>query len=216
MQLRAFVGGSLVVIGARGALAVPVITNGDLTGPVAISDVPPGWFTWQQTPDTADALGPFNNTPTPWTASPNGGTFVRAGGVSYAGGSEAIGQNVAGFTPGVSYTIDFFQANLGFKNTTLGTWNGSDGFWELMIDGVLAGASSPLTKPATDADPIVWFADSITFLAPAASLEIALVSKSGEVLAAYMGIDGVQIREVPTPGVLCLLATGWVGVRRRR
>jgi uncharacterized protein (TIGR03382 family) len=62
----------------------------------------------------------------------------------------------------------------------------------------------------------VWFADSITFVAPAASLEIALVSRSGEVLAAYMGIDGVTIREVPTPGVLCVLGVGLAGVRRRR
>jgi hypothetical protein len=216
MHRTLIVPGCLALSLAPCALAVPVIANGDLTGPVAISDVPPGWFTWQQTPDTADALGPFNNTPTPWTASPNGGTFVRAGGVSYAGGSEAIGQHVAGFTPGVSYTIDFYQTNLGFKNTSLGTWIGSDGFWELMIDGVLAGASSPLTKPAAEADPIVWFADSITFVAPAASLEIALVSRSGEVLAAYMGIDGVTIREVPTPGVLCVLGVGLAGVRRRR
>jgi hypothetical protein len=113
------------------------------------------------------------------------------------------------------YPQEIRQTNLGFKNTSLGMWNGSDGFWELMVDGGLAGASSHLTKPAAEADPIVWFAVSITFVAPGASLEIALVSRSGEALAAYMGIDGVTIREVPAPGVL-RGGMGLVGVRRRR
>ena len=203
---------------APAAVAVPVILNGDLTGPIATGNAPPDWFNWQKTPDTCDALGPFNNTPNPWALSPNGGTFVRAGGSDFPGQSEAIAQNVTGFTPGIAYELSFYQANLGFEHPTSGDWNGTDGFWQVLVDGVLVGSSATLTKPAANVDPIAWVLDSVTFIAPAANFELALVSYSASPsgLAAYMGIDGVGVHEVPAPGAALVLAMGGVMARRRR
>jgi len=209
---------SAIIIGVGAPSALGMITNGDLTGPVGAGLVPPGWFPWQKTPDTCDASGPFNYTGTPWAASPNGHTFVRAGGSDFAN-SEAIGQNVTGFTAGATYDLEFFQTNLGFQHPVSGAWNGENGYWELYVDGVLAGSSTVLSKPATPSDSIVWSADAITFVAPAPSFEIALVSRTVTPggLAAYMGIDGVDVELIPAPGAAGLLAgAGLLGLRRRR
>jgi hypothetical protein len=192
---------------AMPAIAQPTITNGDLTGPVAISSAPPSWFNWQKTPDTADALGPFNNTPTAWTLSPNGGTFVRAGGSTFTN-SEAIAQNVSGFTIGNTYVIDFFQTNLGFEHPSSGAWIGESGFWEFVVDGSVSDASTILSKQTLNTDPIVWFGDSFSFVATATTQELAFVSRtvSAGGLAAYMGIDGISIRAIPAPGTAALSA----------
>lgn len=203
---------ALITPGALGA----TIINGDLTGPVGTALAPPGWFMWQGSPDTCDDAGPFNYTPTPWTLSPNGGTFVRAGG-STPTGSEALAQNVTGFTAGLTYTLGFHLTNLGFQHPTSGIWSGQDGYWDLYVDGTLAGSSIVLSKQTNPADPIVWFTDSIDFIAPAAAFEIALVSRTTSAggLAAYMGIDGVTVIPTPGAGVLALIG-GLAAARRRR
>ena len=214
----ALIGAAALTLGAAGASGATIL-NGDLAGPVGAGIVPPDWFPWQKTPDTCDALGPFNNTITPWTASPNGHTFVRAGGSDFAN-SEAIAQNVTGFTPGAPYVLEFFLTNLGFENASSGAWGGQDGYWELYLDGTLAGSSVTLSRQATAADPIVWSSDTIGFVAPAANFELALVSRTAGAsgLAAYMGIDGVGVRLVPAPGALAALAGAGLGAfaRRRR
>lgn len=207
----------VALIAASPALGQTIL-NGDLTGPQATGSAPPDWFNWQKTPDTVTATGPFNNTPNPWALSPNGGTFVRAGGSDFAN-SEAFAQNVTGFTPGVIYQLDMFVTNLGFEHPTSGDWIGQDGYWSVYIDGVLAGSTGVLSKPTLNTDSIAWVADSVSFVAPAAAFELALVSRSaGGALAAYMGIDGVSARAVPAPGAATVLALGLVagGVRRRR
>ncbi|CAE7178626.1 unnamed protein product [Symbiodinium necroappetens] len=193
------------------------LLNGSLEGPVAVGSAPPDWFEWQKTPDTCDAAGPFNNTGTPWVLSPDGGTFVRGGGSDFAN-SEAIGQVVTGFSTGDTYAVNFFQTNLGFQHPTSGDWLGEDGFWELVIDGAVVGASDVLSRPATPSDSIVWSVDTLSFTATSASHEIALVSRSTFPggLAAYMGIDGVRLSLVPTPGSAALMALGGVAAIRRR
>ena len=186
-----------------------VIANSSLTGPPTVSVAPPSWFEWQKTPDTVDASGPFNNTGVPWVLSPDGGTFVRAGGSTFVN-SEAIGQVVSGFTPGASYNVTFFQTNLGFEHPSTGAWNGEDGYWELVIDGVSSDTASVLTKPTTSTDPIVWSSDSMSFIAPGATVEIALVSRSvlASGLAAYMGIDNVQVHGSVIPEPSSLVSAG--------
>jgi hypothetical protein len=63
--------------------AVPVLTNGSLTGTPVADEVPPGWTIRNfptATPSTVDENGPFNFTEVPWILSPDGGTFVRGNG----------------------------------------------------------------------------------------------------------------------------------------
>ncbi|MEM8835811.1 MAG: hypothetical protein AAGD00_08325 [Planctomycetota bacterium] len=193
------------------------IANGDLTGPVVAGNAPPSWFNWQKTPDTCDASGPFNNTTTPWTLSPNGGTFVRAGGSDFAN-SEGFAQNVSGFTIGDTYQLDFHLTNLGFQNLASGAWNGQDGYWQLVANGAVVGDSITLSKQSLPTDPIVWFTDSISFVATASAIELALVSRSLDPTgpASYMGIDGIRVSRVPAPGALAIAAMSGLAIARRR
>lgn len=188
-----------------------VIANPSLTGPVASGTAPIDWFAWQNTPDTVDAGGPFNNTGVPWTLSPDGGTFVRGGGSSLFPSSEAIGQNITGFTIGDTYQVFFFQTNLGFEHPPTGNWLGEDGYWELVVNGTPTDTSTVLTKPTVATDPIVWSTDTMTFVAPSTTVELAFVSRSSAALAAYMGIDGIHFvpvsPSVPEPST-ALLAMG--------
>ncbi len=207
------------------ALGVPVITNGSMNGTQAISATPASWIAAQGTPDTADAAGPFNYGVNPWVLSPDGGTFVRAGASvpgPGAGTPEAIGQTITGLDIGTSYQIDFYQSNLAFYDFTTGAISGDDGQWLFLLDGVQFAASSIMTRPVLSTDPNIWQAGSVTFTATATSADLVILASStngipGGGTAAFMGIDGVRISEVPAPGALGLLAcAGVVGMRRRR
>lgn len=211
---------AIVAVGVSFAAGVhaQVIVNGGLTGPVGAGNVPPNWFAWSGSADTADETGPFNNTGTPWTLSPNGGTFVR-GGSNGTGVNEAVAQILTGFIPGQSYTIQFYSTNLGFQQPAAGgMWTGADGFWRFYLDGIAFADSATLTKQALASDSIVWGAESVSFVAPAASFELAVASQwaGSSDPAAYMGIDGLRALPIPAPGVIAVvgLAGAWC-VRRR-
>ncbi len=199
------------------ALARQTILNGDMTGPTGTATAPPSWFLMQNTPDTVDSLGPIHFTPNPWVLSPNGGTFVRGGGSDLIQ-SEAIAQNVTGFTPGATYLLEFFMTNLGHQHPTSGAWIGEAGYWSVYADGVLAGTTAFISKPVLNTDLNVWVGESVTFVAPAANFELGLMPRSGGALAAYMGIDGISVRAVPAPGAVAIFCAGALagGVRRRR
>lgn len=191
------------------------ILNGDMTGPMAASIPPPSWTAWSDTADTCDASGPFNYTGNPWVLSPNGGTFVR-GGANNFGVNEGISQIVTGFIPGQTYSLEFYTTNLGFQNPSSG-WTGADGFWRFFVDGSAIGDSVTLTKPALGSDDITWTFGTLSFVAPAASFELAFQSRwLGPDSAAYMGIDGVDVRLVPTPASMAVIALAGVGTMRRR
>ncbi|PHQ80751.1 MAG: hypothetical protein COB69_05375 [Phycisphaera sp.] len=192
-----------------------VISNGDLTGPVGASIAPTDWFSWSGSVDTCDTTGPFNSTGNPWVLSPNGGTFVR-GGANNFGVNEAFAQDLTGFTAGQVYTVEFYITNLGFNG---GSWNGEDGFWRMYADGVAFGDTVTLSKPIAVADDIAWTFGTLSFIAPANDFELAIASQWAGTTgsAAYMGIDGINIRPVPTPATLALLgAAGLAAARRRR
>ncbi|MEM9065746.1 MAG: hypothetical protein AAGB51_09690 [Planctomycetota bacterium] len=189
--------------------------NGSMTGPMATSTAPAGWTSWSGTVDTADATGPFNYTGLPWMPSPDGGTFVRAGAGTT---SEGLSQVVSGFTVGVAYQIDFFQTNLGFVNPSGGAWTGDDGHFDLYIDGVAVASSTTISKPVLPDNSIVWTAESLTFVATSTTHDIGFLAvrvPTGS-LAAYMGIDGVRVSQVPAPGVLATLGGLALTTRRRR
>lgn len=202
-----------------GATSAQVVLNEDLTGPVGAGDIPPDWFAWSGSADTCDTAGPFNYTTNPWVLSPNGGTFVR-GGATGTGVNEAIAQDLTGFTAGQAYTIEFWHTNLGFQQPgSGGAWTGADGFWRFYADGTVFGDATTLTKQSLATDDIVWSFGSLSFVAPADDFELAIAAQwaSGTDTAAYMGIDGVRIRPIPTPASGALLAAaGLVASRRRR
>lgn len=193
------------------------IANGSLTGLPTVGSPPAPWYNWQFTPDTVDAFGPFNNTITPWTASPDGGTFVRGNGSVFVD-SEAFAQVVTGLTIGQAYSINVFQTNLGLELPSVGSWLGEDGFWSLVVDGSLEDSTSVISKQPFASDAIIWSGDSLDFVATATSHELAFVSRSVQPngITAYMGIDGLRLQAVPAPGVVSTLALGGLALARRR
>ena len=99
-------------------IAEAAVTNGSLTGTVGANTAAPGWTAFDAIPDLVDANGvngQFNFTGVPWTLSPDGGTFARVNGTVNPTYREAFEQAVDGFTVGETYTLQFFQTNLGFR-----------------------------------------------------------------------------------------------------
>ncbi len=202
---------------AASVLAAPTIVNGDFNGTPSIASAPAGWDIAMATPDVVNAFGPFNNTGIGWTASPNGGTFVRTNGVGNEQ-TEAISQVVTGFEAGGTYRFDFSVTNLGFRNAGNGAWSGFDGFYQFFADGTLIGTSQTVSKQASSSDAIVWEAASIEFVAVAESftLEIRGETVGAAFEIAYLGIDGVSASLVPAPGAAVLLGLGGLTATRRR
>ncbi|MEM9065745.1 MAG: hypothetical protein AAGB51_09685 [Planctomycetota bacterium] len=216
MQTKTLIASAAVLMFSAGVQA-QVIGNGSLTGPTGSSMVPGPWYLWQATPDTVNASGPLNFTGTPWTLSPDGGTFALTAG-STLPNSEGFAQMVSGFTIGQTYQIDFYQTNMGFYDPVALTWNGEDGFYNLIVDGVLTDASSVISKPASPSDSIVWTADSFTFTATSTTHELAFLGRSVNPggIVAVMGIDGIRLTPIPAPGVLASLGGLALITRRRR
>jgi len=177
--------------------AVPVLTNGSLTGTPVADEVPAGWTIPNPptaTPSTVNENGPFNFTDVPWTLSPDGGTFVRGNGHVDVEFQDAFEQSVSGFTIGASYTLDFYQTNLGFRDQghNWDDWLERDGYWGLFVDGALVGQSTTIGGPATFDTPIVWSSDSISFTASGTTQTIRLQAFTAEAEIAYLGIDGLR------------------------
>jgi len=188
--------------------AEPVLTNGSLTGTPVADEVPPGWTIPNiptATPSTVDENGPFNFTDVPWTLSPDGGTFVRGNGHVDVEFQDAFEQSVSGFTPGESYTLEFFQTNLGFRDLGPGDpprwddWLERDGYWGLFVDSILVGQSTTISGPANFDDPILWLSDGITFTASSAAQTLRLQAFTAESEIAYLGIDGLTLTLGGTP-----------------
>jgi hypothetical protein len=214
LQLRSFVASlALQALLVAHAEAMPAFVNGSLTGTPGAEIAAPGWAIANGTPDVVDADGPFNNTGVPWTLSPDGGTFARGNGNGDPMFEESFEQSVSGFSPGMVYRVDLYQATLGFRVSGTGEWRNHPGYWAILVDGVRKGQSNGSNGPVTSTDPVVWVDESIEFLATQGThtLEFrpfstaAVVENSTQV--GYMGIDGLELSLVPEPAADLSLAT---------
>ena len=195
--------------------AAPVLMNGSLDGTVGANTAATDWTIANATPDLVDENGPFNNTGVLWTLSPDGGTFARGNGHHSDPGqfSEAFEQTVSGFTIGESYALEFSQTNLGFYNDNFGDWFNRDGYWGLFVDDILVGQSTTIGGPTNFDDPIAWLSDSIAFTATSATQTIRLQAFTDDTSGiAYLGIDGLVVRTVPTPAEAWLFGSGLIGL----
>ena len=204
-----------------------VITNGSLTGPVGENAVPAGWLQYLgNTSDTADENGPFGM----YNLSPDGGTFVR----SFAtdplhpqfGQQEGIEQTLSALDVGGLYNVAFFQSSVNGINSITGEpFSGAEGFWELLIDGVVVDGSTPLLPPPGTSLDNVWAFDTLQFSATSDShlltLRAQVPGSAPPNTKTFMTIDGISGVLVPEPssimmaavGLISLVAWGW---RRRK
>lgn len=191
------------------------ITNGSMTGVCDNAGVPTGWSAQLGTPDIVDLscnIGvPATTFAAPASLSPDGGTWTGLGREGN-GFIERFGQNVAGFTIGQSYTLSWYVSNFG-SNPGLAYINPNQ--IEFLLSGVVAGSGSSRTLGQG------WFAESVIFIATAASHDIAFQLGFGDGGRSYMGIDGVTLAAtgnevVPEPATMTLLATGLAGMAAAR
>lgn len=191
----------LIFLCPTSAAAVPIIANGSLTGPIANSAVPAGWFTTSHSPDTMDennnigviGMGLWGATPSP---SPDGGTWV---GLFTVGTTvEKFAQTVTDFAIGQSYELSWFHSNFGYSFST------NDVAIEVFVDGTSIGAGPSISLGTS------WFSESLTFVATATTHEIEIGSVGAG--QAYHGIDGIRIAAVPEPASAALLASALGGL----
>jgi hypothetical protein len=165
-------------------------TNGSLTGPTGFSILPPGWSHLMPNCDTEDANGPHEL----YHLSPDGGSFVAGAHATTQNpvGVEAFEQIVSGFTPGVDYTIHFYQSNLGYSyDNAGGTW-GAFASWQLYLDGEATGLLSTIMAPEVGSLPNnSWSASSITFTATASTHAIGFGPQCLDGPNTFLGIDGI-------------------------
>jgi len=168
------------------------IDNGSLNGPTGFSVLPPGWSHLLPNCDTEDANGPHEL----YILSPDGGTFVAGANATtqIPVGVEAFEQSVSGFTPGIEYTLLFYQSNLGYgPHNDSGNW-GATASWELYLDGEATGLFSAPMQPEIGTLPNnSWSAGDITFTASAVQHAIGFGPRSLDGPNTFLGIDGISI-----------------------
>ena len=199
----------------RPAHAIPIVTNGSLTGPVDGGSPPPSWPIVNGTPDTNDIdSGAFGDNAATYSVtasnSIDGGTWAGALGRFSGSVPEEFGQSVAGFTPGFVYEVSWEQAHFGgFSNTTID----EDGHWRLSVSGV--GDFSGATMVLGDN----WEFESINFVATSSSHSLDFLAVADSNLMngfSYILIDGIGVQLVPEPSTGLLLALGLIGLATRR
>lgn len=195
------------------------MNNGGFGGPALPFPnltLPDGWTaqlgTYPSTVDPATWSAAFGES---YTASPDGGTFVRAvaGAPNFRNSAtpDELLQVITGLVPGVPVKVEFWATIGGFENENPGvrTLVSGPGFWQVSL-----GAESTSSKVLFDPNPDAtrdWVLVSETFT-PAASEELLRLRASrfstNANAGAYMAIDGVRvICDVPTPPTATATAT---------
>ena len=189
--------------------------NPGLEGSISTSAVPPGWSQVAHTDPISSASGPSQATSdVTGLSGPNAGAGINGNphsGNSFISSLRAVGagfqwnegiqQSVGGFTPGQTYTLNFYQAVV--KQTNALDPSGS---WNVFLDGTLLGTTAPTFSGApSGSNSFVWQQRSLTFTAPAATINFQFLAEDddGDIFlgspALRMGIDSVWITSPPTP-----------------
>ncbi len=201
-----------------GAVKAATVVNGDLTGVPGISTTPPNWTASTESPDLTSPGGITdsgfiyaNSAP----ASPNGGTFVIVEASTAA--VEGFSQTITGLTPGASYKITFFQSQVALTTTgaPLTALFTDPSQWSVSFSGTTI--LSPL-ESFTGLGTQTWTPVSLAgFTAGSDSevLEFTSVLPVGSTQA-YLGIDGIEVQQIPDPSSLALLAFTSLGLVSRR
>lgn len=189
---------------------------------VYFSGIPSPWYTTSNTPDMYDNTGvdgwglagiPVYNGMFAGMAACGGNRFVGFGASpSFGGINESFAQTTAPLTAGQQYTI---AACMAVDDSGYATWAGGPysgrGEVEVLLNGNLLGTFTQNTASLT------WQSRSITFIAPnslPATFEFIAQVDPTNGHASYMALDDIRI--VPAPGSIALLALGGLLTRRRR
>ena len=204
------------------SLNAQVIFNGSLNGPANVGDLPAGWSQFLiGSADTGDESGPFGT----FNLSPDGGSFVRSGGLhpSVDHRQEGLEQAVNDLIIGTQYEISFYQSSVNTVSSVTGQTNaGGIGQWALFLDNPPGQAQAQASEAHDIADLLgppaelsldnTWFFQTLTFTAESEShlLQLtAIVPDSAPADAStFLLIDGVSISAVPEPNASVFLIIG--------
>jgi hypothetical protein len=187
------------------ANAIPIITNGSLTGSLSNGSVPLGWSILSPSPDTIDEFSnvgflgnnTFQTTP---SASPDGGTWI--GMASSPSILESFGQLVTGFSIGLNYDLAWYHANFGHDYG----YHQANAI-QVLIDGNVLGNGTVL------AIGVDWFNEILSFTATSTSHQIEFRALNKD--SAYQSIDGVRLTQqsivtVSAPATFVLFSLSFV------
>lgn len=202
------------IMGAAQTASANLLTNGSLTGRIAVNSVPFGWTITLNSPDTNDVSNNVGGT-TPFVTTPSGpsldgGTWVGLGSDTF-GFNEGFAQTVAGLTVGGSYDLSWYGGNFG-ANLGCPAYCNANAF-EVFVNGTSVG-NGGVINPGAD-----WVTQSISFVAAAANATIEFRLRDREF--AYLAIDGISLlasgdTPVPEPLSLGLFGLSLVGLSLAR
>ncbi len=176
------------------------------TGGLVNSDIHSsgGWLQGTSSPDSflPPIIGSGTAEGTPF--SPQGGVFGGGFGSSQLngsgnpvipGGGESFYANLSGLTIGENYTVEFYQANVGWG--TAGVVGDSHGLWKVIFGGTTQ-LSSEMAFLGYGSQ--TWQLVSMTFTASATTERLEFQVNSGPSNSgfySYMGIDGISVLGSP-------------------
>ena len=135
--------------------------------------------------------------------SPDGGNFVFSDG-NYR--NSAIQQTLTGLTPGASYALSFYQALVQDVELFVTVPGPVTGFWQVSLgSSVLNSAFMNGDGSTLTISP--WAQQTMVFTAQNATEVLSFLSV-GTGDPPLVLLDGVDVRELPEPGTLGLLALG--------
>ncbi|MEE9373964.1 MAG: Ig-like domain-containing protein, partial [Saprospiraceae bacterium] len=173
------------------------LTNGSLTGPYIgtacafRNQIPSGWANSVITPETFNL--PLNACMGSWVASPDGGSWMVAGGGDFGDGGEAFSQTVNGLIANEQYEISFYQT-VGADNRTIDLPE-AGGYWTVTFGSEVKNS---ILVP-TQSTAVPWVMDTLTFTATSSSQLLQFQGRRDASLTSgvsYMGIDGIKISQV--------------------
>lgn len=187
---------TMAVLISGHAQATPIFSD-NFIGYTAINTPPAGWTQFNDTGLGVDASQSFfwqtsGNTTGP---SPDGDIYyVRAQTSGLSG--EGMEISLSLFTPGMQYSISFF-------NAASTAFSGGDSFWEVFVDGSSIGNSL-----VASASTLAWESNSLLFTATSPTHSLGFRGRNG----ANALLDGVVVELVPEPGTLLLAGLGLTGL----
>jgi len=132
--------------------------------------------------------------------------------------NESVELSLSGFTPGSAYALNFFASIV--LNTFAGWKSPLDALNIDLIGADISTYSTSLLSDAVDADGLnAWAPQSIAFTAMAPVVKFRFNVSPTAIdpdLVGRFGIDGCDVRLVPSPGTPAVLMLAGAAIRRRQ
>lgn len=179
----------------------------------------PGWTTLTGTPDLGNNVFFVPTTSLSGAANDAGLWMLQIDPSNFAFPSNESAQlSLSGFTPGSQYSLNFFATIV--QNTFAGWDSPLDALNIDLIGADITSFTTTALSDAGDADGLnTWTPQSLVFTATGSVVNFRFNFTPSAIdpeLTGRFGIDGADVRLVPSPGSSAVLVLVGVAMRRRR